>query len=100
MMSSSSSSSCLGRAAVPVKRVWRGLSSRVVGRTTTGKGRLRKEVRTCEYNDVHVMWEMLGGMMAGDDDDMAGTGRTRKRRGRKKHHAPWSRLVAYCCGAF
>jgi hypothetical protein len=26
-----------------------------------GLGRLRKEVRTCEYHDVHVMWEMLSG---------------------------------------
>ncbi|GJN24276.1 hypothetical protein PR202_gb12009 [Eleusine coracana subsp. coracana] len=137
MMSSSSSSSCLGRAAVPVKRVWRGLSSRVVGRrrrrtttyvpvTSPGHdaeeaddelgvlGRLRTDVRTCEYHDVHVMWEMLGGGGGGvigvtaGDDDMAGTGKgitppapkTRKRRGRKKHDAPWSRLVAYCCGAF
>ncbi|TVU40314.1 hypothetical protein EJB05_13772, partial [Eragrostis curvula] len=134
-------SSCLGRAAVPVKRVWRGLSARLRRRRrTTGKlstyvpvspdddhhheadddmdfgvlaaglGRLRKEVRTCEYHDVHVMWEMLsntGGSTscrgAMDDDDTAAAGKKgaaataarRTRKGRKP--APWSRLVAYCC---
>jgi hypothetical protein len=73
MTMSMTSSSCL----VPV---WRGLSSSLVrrrGRLSTyvavdGAGRrsdssngvlagLRKEVRTCEYHDVHVMWEMLSG---------------------------------------
>ena len=136
----SSSSSCLGRAAVPVKRVWRGLLSARLGRprrrtgTTTGKlsttyvpvnhpeedrsddgdmgvgagvleglGRLRKDVRTCEYRDVHVMWEMLssssnGGGGGGSGRVEAGmTWPARRRKGRK--HARWNRLVVYC-GAF
>uniref|UniRef100_A0A0E0LGD5 Uncharacterized protein n=1 Tax=Oryza punctata TaxID=4537 RepID=A0A0E0LGD5_ORYPU len=56
--------SCLGRAAVPVKRVWLGLTARLGLRRTTGLGKLRNEVRTCEYSDVHVMWEMLSSMDA------------------------------------
>ncbi|XP_062186458.1 uncharacterized protein LOC133890033 isoform X2 [Phragmites australis] len=85
--------SCLGRAAVPVKRVWRGLSARLGLRRTTGLGRLRKEVRTCEYRDVHVMWEMLsksnttGGTTRGGgdmpDDDAAGKGAAATRRTRR-----------------
>ncbi|XP_062186457.1 uncharacterized protein LOC133890033 isoform X1 [Phragmites australis] len=114
--------SCLGRAAVPVKRVWRGLSARLGLRRTTGElstyvpmdrgsddrsdaeddmdvgvlaglGRLRKEVRTCEYRDVHVMWEMLsksnttGGTTRGGgdmpDDDAAGKGAAATRRTRR-----------------
>ncbi|CAN6311836.1 unnamed protein product [Urochloa humidicola] len=51
--------SCLGRAALPAKRVWRGLSACLRRRRATGLSRLRKEVRTCKYSDVHVMWEML-----------------------------------------
>ncbi|KAG2631256.1 uncharacterized protein LOC120659227 [Panicum virgatum] len=96
--------SCLGRAAVPVKRVWRGLSARLRLRRATGLGRLRKEVRTCEYSDVHVMWEMLssssssstrarGGVMAGKGSRR---GRGRGRVGRKAA-AAWSRLASYCC---
>ncbi|KAI4964698.1 hypothetical protein ZWY2020_059949 [Hordeum vulgare] len=47
---------CLRRAAVPVKRVWLGLRGRLGLRRSTGLGELRREVRTCEYDDVHVMW--------------------------------------------
>uniref|UniRef100_A0A453BPE3 Uncharacterized protein n=1 Tax=Aegilops tauschii subsp. strangulata TaxID=200361 RepID=A0A453BPE3_AEGTS len=53
---------CLRRAAVPVKRVWLGLRGRLGLRRSTGLGELRREVRTCEYDDVHVMWELLSGM--------------------------------------
>jgi hypothetical protein len=132
--------SCLGRAAVPVKRVWRGLSARLRLRRATGKssssyyttvdwgssacdgeadgadaaaaaglGRLRKEVRTCEYSDVHVMWEMLSsssksvrvgraGAMAGADAS-AGSGQGSRRRSRVGRNAAvaWSRLASYCC---
>ncbi|CAO1939330.1 unnamed protein product [Urochloa humidicola] len=85
--------SCLGRAAVPVKRVWRGLSARLRRRRATGKpssssytpmdrrrepsdglGRLRKDVRTCEYSDVHVMWEMLSTISNGDAMGAGGGG--------------------------
>nr|XP_051215950.1 uncharacterized protein LOC127333602 [Lolium perenne] len=92
--------SCLGRAAVPVKRVWHGLSARLGLRRTTGLGELRKEVRTCEYEDVHVMWEMLGGMddaPRGPRDD----GKKRKNKNKRKKAAAgvaaWGRLVSYCC---
>nr|CAB3451719.1 unnamed protein product [Digitaria exilis] len=104
--------SCLGRVAVPVKRVWRGLSARLRLRRATGLGRLRKEVRTCEYSDVHVMWEMLsssngggGGRSAsaraaagrgGSGGGGGGKGSRRCRVGRKAAVA-WSRLASYCC---
>ncbi|CAL5077602.1 unnamed protein product [Urochloa decumbens] len=100
--------SCLGRAAVPVKRVWRGLSARLRRRRATGLGRLRKDVRTCEYSDVHVMWEMLstsngdarssrgaggGGAMAAG----AGKGSRLGSRVGRKAAVTWSRLASYCC---
>ena len=128
--------SCLGRAAVPVKRVWRGLSARLRLRRATGKssssyapmddhrgpedhpsdgeadmdvgtglGRLRKEVRTCEYSDVHVMWEMLSTSSnatrgRGGGGAMAAAGKSSRRgRGRvgRKAAVAWSRLASYCC---
>ncbi|RLN33864.1 uncharacterized protein C2845_PM03G18130 [Panicum miliaceum] len=125
--------SCLGRAAVPVKRVWRGLSARLRLRRATGKslpssyapmdhrgepsdgeadmdvgalaaglGRLRKEVRTCEYSDVHVMWEMLSSSNAksrggGGGGAMAGTKGSRRGRVGRKAAVAWSRLASYCC---
>jgi hypothetical protein len=135
--------SCLGRAAVPVKRVWRGISARLRLRRATGKsstchytsvdrgssasdgeadgadaaaaglGRLRKEVRTCEYSDVHVMWEMLsssssssksvragraGAMVAGAGASAGGgTGCRRRSRVRRNAAVAWNRLASYCC---
>jgi hypothetical protein len=69
-----------------------------------GLGRLRKEVRTCEYSDVHVMWEMLSSssssksVMAGADA-LAGGGKGSRRgsRFRRKAAVAWSRLASYCC---
>ncbi|KAG0481636.1 hypothetical protein HPP92_012140 [Vanilla planifolia] len=46
------------RMALPVKRVW----SRFAARhrlQNSGLRKLGREVSTCEYEDVHVMWEML-----------------------------------------
>jgi hypothetical protein len=65
-------------------------------------GRLRKEVRTCEYSDVHVMWEMLSSssksVMAGADAS-AGGGKGSRRRIRvgRKAAVSWNRLASYCC---
>nr|ACG25681.1 hypothetical protein [Zea mays]ACG48675.1 hypothetical protein [Zea mays] len=58
------------RVVLPVRRAWLGVSSRFgVRQTGTAQQRrdaggsrlwrLRQEVSTCEYEDVHVMWEML-----------------------------------------
>ncbi|ONK75895.1 uncharacterized protein A4U43_C03F21700 [Asparagus officinalis] len=37
-------------------RVWTGIAARIRTRVLV---QLRNEVSTCEYEDVHVMWEML-----------------------------------------
>ncbi|PKA65940.1 hypothetical protein AXF42_Ash010349 [Apostasia shenzhenica] len=46
------------RMIFSMKRFWIRMAARL-GLPKTGLGRLRQEVRTCEYEDVHVMWEML-----------------------------------------
>ncbi|KAJ0973724.1 hypothetical protein J5N97_015689 [Dioscorea zingiberensis] len=41
-----------------MRRILIGVAARLRTRKT-GLRRLRREVRTCEYEDVQVMWEML-----------------------------------------
>ncbi|EHA8591964.1 hypothetical protein COCNU_contig69135671G000010 [Cocos nucifera] len=49
---------CWDRVAIPMRRVWINVATRI-GIRKTGLRKLRKEVRTCEYEDVRVMWQML-----------------------------------------
>lgn len=103
---------CLRRAAVPVKRVWFGLRGRLGLRRSTGLGELRREVRTCEYDDVHVMWELLSGMDGSAPRKYVHVAATaamveaaarKKLRGRRRtrradaESAAWSRLFSSCC---
>ncbi|URD98217.1 hypothetical protein MUK42_31498 [Musa troglodytarum] len=46
------------RVASPMRRAWAGFATRL-GIRKSGLMRLRREVSTCEYEDVRVMWEML-----------------------------------------
>uniref|UniRef100_A0A453LW22 Uncharacterized protein n=1 Tax=Aegilops tauschii subsp. strangulata TaxID=200361 RepID=A0A453LW22_AEGTS len=48
---------CMDRSPVPAKKIWLAIASRLGLRPTAGLRNLRKEVRTCEYRDVHIMWE-------------------------------------------
>ncbi|XP_056173104.1 uncharacterized protein LOC115675758 isoform X2 [Syzygium oleosum] len=49
---------CWDRFKHPLKNVWIGLATRLRMRKS-GLLKLRHDVRRCEYDDVHVMWEML-----------------------------------------
>ncbi|KAI3412908.1 uncharacterized protein J3R85_016808 [Psidium guajava] len=42
----------------PLKNVWIGVATRL-GMRKSGLLELRHDVKRCEYDDVHVMWEML-----------------------------------------
>ncbi|KAK9269981.1 hypothetical protein L1049_025554 [Liquidambar formosana] len=42
----------------PMRRVWTGVATRL-GIRKSGLLNLHQDVRTCEYEAVHVMWEML-----------------------------------------
>ena len=68
------SCSCL-QVPTTAMRVWRtrlGLHRPCRAGAAGELGRLRKEVRTCEYGDVHVMWEMLSSKPSSGGDDAAG----------------------------
>ncbi|PWZ58861.1 hypothetical protein Zm00014a_026959 [Zea mays] len=89
---------CMDRAAVPVKRVWLGIAARLGLRRKTGLGKLRKEVRTCEYRDVHVMWEMLratDGLVPLAEKEAAAA--VAAAVGARKRKNAWRRFVYYCC---
>jgi hypothetical protein len=62
------------------------------GLMNAGLRKLRKEVRTCEYHDVHVMWQMLrateGPVPLAEKEAAAGA--------RKRKNA-WRRFIYYCC---
>jgi hypothetical protein len=68
-----------------------------------GLGGLREEVSTCEYHDVHVMWEMLSAGNSSSSSTSTSTSKaTKKKKGRRRGSLPvvaWSRLLSYCCGA-
>ncbi|KAM0856120.1 hypothetical protein ACQ4PT_049313 [Festuca glaucescens] len=80
----------------------------------SGLGELTREVRTCEYDDVHVMWGLLSGMdgsaprkyvyvpVPEDSGALAAaaasTGEKRRRKRRADtESAAWSRLFSSCC---
>ncbi|GAB4852302.1 hypothetical protein Ancab_016494 [Ancistrocladus abbreviatus] len=47
-----------GKMILPLRRVWISVSTRL-GFRKTGLLLLRREVKACQYEDVHIMWEML-----------------------------------------
>ncbi|KAM3237454.1 hypothetical protein P3S67_011868 [Capsicum chacoense] len=42
----------------PMRKAWSRFSTRIRFRKT-GLVKLRRDVRKCEYNDVHILWDML-----------------------------------------
>ncbi|KAL1540337.1 hypothetical protein AAHA92_24703 [Salvia divinorum] len=49
---------CWEKMAIPMRKVWVGVSRRF-GLRKTGLIKLHKDVRTCEYEDIHILWDLL-----------------------------------------
>ncbi|XP_042015459.1 uncharacterized protein LOC121763503 [Salvia splendens] len=49
---------CWAKIAIPMRKVWVGVSRRF-GFRKTGLIKLDKDVRTCEYEDIHILWDLL-----------------------------------------
>ncbi|XP_006649595.1 uncharacterized protein LOC102712511 [Oryza brachyantha] len=83
------------RVVLPVRRVWLGVAARF-GVRQTGLWRLRQEVSTCEYEDVHVMWEMLSRTSTA----AAGMGAPppARRHSRFRQPRPWTKSICLCAG--
>ncbi|KAL5219482.1 hypothetical protein ABZP36_020166 [Zizania latifolia] len=77
------------RVVLPVRRVWFGVAARF-GVRQTGLWRLRQEVSTCEYEDVHVMWEMLS--------RTATPAPAPRRHSRFRQSRPWPGRFNLCAG--
>uniref|UniRef100_A0ACD5WC40 Uncharacterized protein n=1 Tax=Avena sativa TaxID=4498 RepID=A0ACD5WC40_AVESA len=92
---------CMNKSAVPAKKIWLAIASRLGLRPTAGLRNLRKEVRTCEYRDVHIMWEMLREMgsppVSLEEKEAAAAAAVAAAAGARKKKAAWSRFVYYCC---
>ncbi|KAL8130945.1 hypothetical protein AgCh_007032 [Apium graveolens] len=73
-----------GKIVIPVRKVWYNVSKRF-GTTELNLGlpagllKLHQDVRTCEYEDVHVLWELLKKTESGRSSSSAS--------GRKKPHS-------------
>jgi hypothetical protein len=63
--------------------------------------KLRKEVRTCEYHDVHVMWQMLRTPEAPavplEEKEAAAAAAVAAAAGARKRKNAWRRFIYYCC---
>ncbi|KAF7089106.1 hypothetical protein CFC21_092148 [Triticum aestivum] len=47
------------RVVAPVRRAWLAVARRARNRRSTGVVDLHRDVQTCGYDDVQVMWNML-----------------------------------------
>ncbi|KAK8572464.1 hypothetical protein V6N13_048059 [Hibiscus sabdariffa] len=89
------------RMTLPIRRVWSGVAARI-GVRKRGHMKLGKDVRSCEYEDVRVMWEMLSGNQA---ESMGGSPfprktRCKKRRLSSKSCLEWARRAPFLCPSF
>uniref|UniRef100_A0ACD6A9I2 Uncharacterized protein n=1 Tax=Avena sativa TaxID=4498 RepID=A0ACD6A9I2_AVESA len=92
---------CMDKSAVPARKIWLAIAARLGLRPTAGLRNLRKEVRTCEYRDVHIMWEMLRDMgspaVSLEEKEAAAAAAVAAAAGARKKKAAWRRFVYYCC---
>ncbi|XP_074556502.1 uncharacterized protein LOC141812370 [Curcuma longa] len=88
------------RMVSPARRVCDGVAYRF-GLRKSGLVRLRREVRTCEYEDVHVMWELLtesarAGSYRPATTAAAAAEPTRRRSRRSNGRQGWALLFGLC----
>ncbi|KAE8714389.1 casein kinase II subunit alpha-2 [Hibiscus syriacus] len=81
------------RMTLPVRRVWTGVAARI-GVRKRGHMKLRKDVSSCEYEDVRVMWEMLSRIEAETNWS------PRKRKRTLSSCLEWARRAHFLCRSF
>jgi hypothetical protein len=65
-----------------------------------GLRKLRKEVQTCEYRDVHLMWQMLrapDSPVPLEEKEAAAAAAVAAAAGARKRKNAWRRFIYYCC---
>ncbi|KAK8624271.1 hypothetical protein V6N13_065620 [Hibiscus sabdariffa] len=81
---------------LPIRRVWTGVATRI-GVHKRGHMKLRKDVSSCEYEDVRVMWEMLS------RNEAETVGSPRKSSCKKRTLSScleWARRAPFLCRSF
>ncbi|XAR48411.1 hypothetical protein NMG60_11031231 [Bertholletia excelsa] len=76
---------------VHLQRIWNFVTGRF-GIRKTGLVKLRHDVRTCEYEDVHVLWEML---QRNGSEVKTSSGASKKRF--SWNFTNWTRRAPYLC---
>ncbi|KAH7845461.1 hypothetical protein Vadar_002399 [Vaccinium darrowii] len=64
------------KMVLPLRKIWI-VVAKGVGIRKTGLVKLQQEVRTCEYNDVQVLWDMLNR----NETELGGSGTQNKQFG-------------------
>ncbi|PIN22095.1 hypothetical protein CDL12_05185 [Handroanthus impetiginosus] len=78
---------CWDKVVVPLRKVWSKVSKKLRLRKT-GHVKLRQEIRTCEYEDVHILWHML----KRNETDL-----TRSKRGPSWGFVQWAKHTPLLC---
>ncbi|KAK8485125.1 hypothetical protein V6N13_054046 [Hibiscus sabdariffa] len=84
------------RMGLPIRRAWSGVAARI-GVRKRGHMKLGKDVRSCEYEDVRVMWEMLSGNQA---ESMGSPRKARCKKGTVSSCLEWARRAPFLCPSF
>ncbi|KAJ0234716.1 hypothetical protein HA466_0271860 [Hirschfeldia incana] len=80
--------------AFPTRRIWNRFTVRV-GFRRSGLLRLQNDVSSCEYEDIHIMWNLLHKI-----EDTAPRSSQFNKRIQQKKKACWNLLGSYLCQRF
>lgn len=86
------------RMTIPIRRVWSGVATRF-GVRKSAHMKLRKDISSCEYEDVRVMWEML----SRNEAETIRSPTTSKGRCRKRplwNCFEWAKRAPFFCRSF
>ncbi|KAJ7958241.1 Elongation factor 4 [Quillaja saponaria] len=91
----------LYKMVFPMRRVWNGVASRF-GFNKSGIVKLQRDVRACEYEDIHIMWEML---KRNETETARSPGNSSKfpRRSNKRQYwnlIEWGRRSPFLCHSY
>ncbi|CAN4122577.1 unnamed protein product [Withania somnifera] len=78
----------------PMRKAWSRVFTRI--RRKTGHVKLRRDVRKCEYDDVHILWDMLK-----KNETETGDANTKPSAGHKKVRfldiIDWAKRAPFIC---
>ncbi|CAH2047004.1 unnamed protein product [Thlaspi arvense] len=85
----------LNTMSFPTRRIWNRLTVRV-GFRHSGLLRLQNDVSSCEYEDIHIMWNLLHK----NEDPTPTRGARIQQRIQQRKKACWNLFGSYLCQRF